>query len=162
MTNESLVKNETSIKAYFEEDHDRLDELFKNFQKFKLLDYPKAKEYFKEFKHGLQRHIIWEEDILFPVFEKKSNIPNGPTHVMRMEHRQIKESLEAIHDKVKKQDPNSNDDEEKLLSILKSHNMKEEGILYPAIDSLIDETEKKSIFLSMRNIPQERFEKCCG
>lgn len=162
MTNQNLIKNELSIKTYFEEDHDRLDELFKNFQTLKSSNYSKAKEYFKEFKHDLQRHIIWEEDILFPIFEKKTGIVAGPTNVMRTEHRQIKECLELIHDKVKKQDPNSDDDEQKLLSILKSHNLKEENVLYPAIDGLINETEKKSVFVSMNDISQERYQKCCG
>jgi iron-sulfur cluster repair protein YtfE (RIC family) len=86
------------ISIYYETDHDRLDDLFKNFQQLKRSDFSKAKQFFKEFKIGLQRHIIWEEEILFPLFEEKTGLKNGgPTEVMRLEHRQIKTHLETIH-----------------------------------------------------------------
>ena len=86
------------ISTYYETDHDRLEELFKKFQEFKRTDFPKAKAFFKEFKFGLQRHILWEEEILSPLFEQKSELMHGgPTEVMRSEHRIIGKYLEAIH-----------------------------------------------------------------
>jgi iron-sulfur cluster repair protein YtfE (RIC family) len=150
-----------NIKTYFENDHDRLDELFKNFQKLKRADYPKAKEFFKEFKFCLQRHIIWEEDILFPLFEQKTGITRGPTQVMRIEHSQIGEYLEAIHKKVQKQDPNSDEEEQNLLSVLFAHNQKEEHILYPTIDDLMNDAERATVFTTMSVIPEERYKVCC-
>lgn len=45
---------ETSISQHYEADHDRLDDLFKNFQAFKQKDFPRAKEFFVGFKFGLQ------------------------------------------------------------------------------------------------------------
>jgi hemerythrin superfamily protein len=53
-----------TITAFYEQDHDRLDELFKTFQQLKRSDFPKAKEALTAFKLGLQRHIVWEEDLL--------------------------------------------------------------------------------------------------
>ena len=83
--------NEQSVSIYYGQDHDRLDDLFTKHQQLKRTDFAKAKEYFKEFKFGLQRHIVWEEDILFPLFEEKTGMRGGgPTAVMRMEHRIIK------------------------------------------------------------------------
>ena len=32
------------------------------------------KEAFKEFKLGLQRHIVWEEELLFPIWEEKTGM----------------------------------------------------------------------------------------
>ena len=150
------------ISKYFEADHDRLDQLFKDFQAFKREDYPRAKEYFVAFKHGLQRHIVWEEDILFPLFEKKTGMTEGgPTQVMRMEHRQIAEHLESVHKKVKVADPNSEEEEKGLLSVLSIHNQKEEHILYPAIDHAVTEADKEAVFEAMKNIPDERYLVCC-
>jgi len=150
------------ISRYFEVDHDRLDELFKNFQTLKRMDYPRSKEYFIAFKQGLQRHIVWEEDILFPLFEKKTGITSGgPTHVMRMEHRQIAEHLEAVHQKVKVADRNSDEEETKLISVLAIHNQKEEHILYPAIDHAVTEADREAVFEAMKNIPEERYLVCC-
>lgn len=154
------MSNET-ISEYFGKDHDRLDELFKDFQKNKHTDFLKAKEAFRKFKFSLQRHIIWEEDILFPLFEKKTGMTNGPTHVMRMEHRQIGGYLEGVHNKVKEGDPNTDPEEQSLLSVLLQHNLKEENILYPAIDNLMDESARKDVFKMMQEIPKERYEKCC-
>jgi regulator of cell morphogenesis and NO signaling len=152
-----------TIKEYFEEDHDRLDNLFKNFQKTKNVDDSKAKEFFVQFKTGLQRHIVWEEEILFPLFEKKSGIAQGgPTEVMRMEHRQIGTHLEAIHERVKLADPASDSDERKLLDVLSLHNMKEENILYPAIDRYVTPEETAGVFEQMQNIPEERYGQCCS
>ena len=92
------MSEQKTITAFFEQDHDRLDELFKTFQQLKRSDFAKAKEAFKEFKVGLQRHIVWEEDLLFPLWEKKTGrSEEGPTVVMRAEHRQIGQQLEAIH-----------------------------------------------------------------
>jgi regulator of cell morphogenesis and NO signaling len=124
------------IAAYFESDHDRLDALFNNYREKKRDDVKEAKPYFREFLKGLRRHIVWEEDVLFPFFEKASGITSGPTEVMRQEHRQIGEILDRIHDKVRKADPDTDREEEALLAVLKPHNDKEENILYPAIDQL--------------------------
>jgi hemerythrin-like domain-containing protein len=106
---------------------------------------------------------IREEDILFPAFEQKTNImEGGPTAVMRMEHRQIAEHLEAIHQKVKQSDPRSDEEENNLLAVLKNHNDKEENILYPAIDRLLNEQECAAVFEKMESIPEERYATCCS
>ncbi len=157
------MQHQQPISLYFETDHDRLDDLFKNFQELKRTDYPKAKEFFKACKTGLQRHIIWEEELLFPMFEDKSGIhEGGPTHVMRLEHRQIKAALEALHEKVRRQDPESDAEEDQLLATLFMHNQKEERILYPMIDRAVSTEEREGIYREMEALPEERYQNCCG
>src|SRR5262245_53539391 len=156
------VLNATTISEYFEKDHDRLDELFTNFQRLKRVDFAMAKECFREFKSGLQRHIIWEEDILFPLFEEKTGMKTGgPTFVMRLEHKEIKSHLEAIHAKVQKSDPNTYTEEQNLLKALTIHNQKEESILYPMIDQAVTDLEVEDVFESMKEIPEERYAVVC-
>lgn len=150
------------ITAYYAKDHDRLDGLFRAFQELKRRDFPKAKEAFVQFLFGLKRHIIWEEDILFPLFEKKTGMSEGgPTAVMRAEHVMIKKELEVIHDKVAEGSPETDEAEKKLVSVLTLHNEKEESILYPAIDRLVTDAEAAQIFKRMEDIPPERYETCC-
>jgi len=157
------MSGQKTVSAFFEQDHDRLDELFKTFQQLKRSDFPKAKEAFKEFKFGLQRHIVWEEDVLFPLWEKKTGMSeSGPTPVMRHEHRQIGQQLEAIHGKVSEQNPDSDKEEQALQDLLGSHNRKEELRLYPAIDQVAGTEGQEAIFQSMKNIPEERYNLCCG
>lgn len=153
-----------SISSYYEKDHDELDSYFKSFQTLKRTDFPKAKENFKKFKFGLQRHIVWEEEILFPLFEDKTGMRDmGPTAVMRHEHILIKDALEKLHQKVRQADPACDKEEKALLDILSVHNDKEETILYPAIDEMSTEEERQEVFNKMQEVPQEKYMGCgCG
>lgn len=151
------------IMQYFQADHNRLDVALETFRDFKHESFSEAKRYFKIFNNGLKRHIVWEEDILFPLFEKKSGMSeNGPTSVMREEHRRIGQLLERIHEKVRRADPSTDDDEEMLLEVLEAHNLKEEEVLYPAIDQITTQKEIADVFLAIETIPAERYETCCG
>ena len=155
--------SEQTITALYEKDHDRLDDLFKTFQTAKRSDVAKAMDAFREFKVGLQRHIVWEEELLFPMWEEKTGmIEDGPTPVMRFEHEQIKKLLEAIHQKVEQQNLESDQEEHALLNLLGSHNRKEERALYPAIDNVTNADERTTIFSNMNSIPEDRYNACCS
>jgi iron-sulfur cluster repair protein YtfE (RIC family) len=155
--------NDLTVQASFAHDHDRLDQLLGTYRRLKLVDSARAKEAFKEFKFGLQRHIIWEETVLFPLFEEKTGMrDHGPTVVMRAEHREIGRCLEALHDKVRRQDVDSDREEESLIQALFAHNQKEENVLYPAIDRLSSEEEKAAAFKTMEELPEEAYQTCCG
>ncbi len=141
----------TTILEFMSVDHDRLDNKIRMYSIEKLVDIERAESIFLSFKNELERHIIWEEDILFPVFEKKTGIKDGgPTSVMRMEHNQIKNHLQEIKRKLhtkKIQDPCK--EEVVLFKVLESHNQKEENILYPGIDNLTNEQEKEQMIKQM-------------
>jgi regulator of cell morphogenesis and NO signaling len=157
------MNEQTTITTFYEADHDRLDELFKTFQGLKRVDFAKAKDAFKEFKVGLQRHIVWEEELLFPMWEEKTGmVEDGPTPVMRFEHSQIKQLLDAIHQKVESKNLETDQDEQALLNLLSSHNRKEERALYPAIDNVTSAEERAIVFSSMNTIPEGRYDTCCG
>ena len=152
-----------SVQTAFAADHDRLDGLLVNFQTWKRSNFEQAKEFFKEFKFGLQRHIVWEETILFPLFEEKTGFYHaGPTEVMRAEHRRIGACLEALHEKVRRQDPESEAEEAALLGALEAHNQKEEMVLYPMLDRLLSDAEKQEIQDAMARVPEEAYRTCCG
>jgi regulator of cell morphogenesis and NO signaling len=150
------------VNEFFTHDHNELDDHFLKFQQNKRTNYPLAKEHFKMFKFGLQRHIVWEEDFLFPLFEKVTGIIGGPTQVMRQEHRQIEAALEGVHKRVQRADPNSDAEEKVLLGVLKTHNDKEENVLYPAIDQAATKEELDALRIKMANLPPERYRTCCN
>ena len=138
---------EGKIEFYFGEDHERLDHLLEEFQAVKACSYSEAKRYFGEFKTGLLHHIKLEEDILFPWFETKAGMANlGPTVAMRLEHRQIEAALEKLRQRVDREDPESDEEETALFSILEGHNRKEESILYPILDQMTSKEEREVIF----------------
>jgi iron-sulfur cluster repair protein YtfE (RIC family) len=143
-----------SIAGYFEDDHARLDRRFKEFQDTKRTDFARAAAHFAEFKAGLERHIVWEEEILFPGFEDKTGMHHsGPTEVMRMEHRLIKQFLQAIAQKLARQDTDTEAEESGLRQTLGEHNRKEEQILYPAIDGMLNPAERARAFARMGVAP---------
>ncbi|MDO9116779.1 MAG: hemerythrin domain-containing protein [Nitrospira sp.] len=144
---------ERTISTMFDEDHERLDALFKSFQTLKRTDFLKAKSAFLEFKAGLQRHVAWEEEVMFPLWEKKSGMTGGgPTIVMRNEHREIWECLESLARKIQAQNPETDREEEILLDLLDRHNMSEEEVLYPEMDHLISPEEREVAFRAMEKI----------
>ena len=142
----------TTILEFVSADHDRLDNIFEEFKALKHNDIDRAKTLFLDFQTGLQQHIVWEEDILFPIFEQGTGMRDtGPTAVMRMEHRQIKHFLEEIGEKVLTGELEGIDEAKiGLLEVLGAHNQKEENILYPAIDNLTSEQDKEKAIQRMR------------
>ncbi|HLA61483.1 MAG TPA: hemerythrin domain-containing protein [Nitrospiraceae bacterium] len=142
------MNEQKTLSGFYEQDHDRPDELFRTFQKLKRADFAKAKESFKEFKFGLQRHIVREEDVLFLIWEEKTGMSEGgPTSVIRAEHRRIGRQLGAVHGNVADQNPDSDQEEREF---------------YPAIDQLTSAEERETVFRSMKNSPEERYKLCCG
>jgi iron-sulfur cluster repair protein YtfE (RIC family) len=151
-----------SVSDYFEKDHDHLDTLFRDYMKLKNLHFAKAKENFVAFKRGLERHIAREKEILFPVFQKKTGIIDGPIAVLEEEHRQILGIVERINLKVRANDASSNRLEHDLMVIIGHHNVKEENVLYPVLDHLLSADEKANLFTKMQNIPANTCDACCA
>lgn len=147
-----------NITEFMAADHRRLDSIFLKFRNMKTSDIDKAKRLFQDFMQGLQRHIVWEEKILFPVFEEKTGMRDGgPVFVMRMEHRHIREYLEQIHRKISAEDMQDIDaQEDGLFAVLSGHNHKEENMLYPCIDRETNEQERKDIISRMRDHTPEQ------
>jgi hemerythrin-like domain-containing protein len=81
---------------------------------------------------------------------------------MRFEHRQIAARLEALHEKVRRRDPDSDPEEATLLEALSLHNLKEENVLYPALDRLLSADEVAAVFDDMAKVPEEAYRTCCG
>ena len=151
------------ITTFMEEDHDRLDDLFRRYQSEKASEGKAAIRHFAEFRTGLQRHIVWEEEFLFPRFESRAGlVDGGPTSVMRLEHRRIKELLDRIHDRVSIGIMDTDDEEQDLKDVLLVHNTKEESVLYPAIDRCVSETEAAEMIAAMKELPAERYARCCA
>ena len=149
----------TTIAEFMAQDHDRLDDMFKQFQTIKEQNASKARSLFQEFLTGLHRHIVWEEDILFPVFEAEAQMvkDHGPTGVMRNEHQQIKAFLKQIQAKVAEGNLSTEEEEEGLLQVLTAHNVKEEKILYPWIDNCVSDEERASLLTRMEHLPPDQY-----
>jgi len=124
-----------SVGDYFREDYVGLDELFRKFQTEKHSNLNRARKCFEEFKSRLENHMVWEEELLFPFFDDKTEMQYpGLTAVMRTEHAQIREALLEVHSQTVNMNRHSEGSELSLIAILDAHNYKEESTLYPVID----------------------------
>jgi hemerythrin-like domain-containing protein len=152
-----------TITDLLAQDHDRLDDLFRTFQSLKATELSEARHAFSAFKIGLQRHIVWEEEILFSIFEERTGMVDaGPTAVMRLEHRRIKDLLEDIHGHLGRGEIDTKEQEAALLTVLADHNAKEEGVLYPWFDRSLSEDLVRDVLRRMRELPEDRFHQCCA
>jgi iron-sulfur cluster repair protein YtfE (RIC family) len=59
-------------------------------------DFDSAMEKYIAFKNETLKHFDMEEEYLFPMFEEKTGMTQGPTQVMRMEHSQAKSLFEKM------------------------------------------------------------------
>ena len=137
------------ISGFFEQDHREIDSLL-NGVPFESPNQAIAP--FKEFDRRLERHIHWEEGILFPAVSAKApHLEMGPIQVMKMEHEEIRKhkaaALRALHDQDGKL---AKSHTEAMVIVLEGHNAKEEKILYPACDQLLSSGETKEILDQVR------------
>jgi hemerythrin-like domain-containing protein len=120
-----------TITCHLGTDHKRCDEFFASAETSVSKNrWDDAAICLKEFSEALERHFAMEEKVLFPVFEKAIGSSDGPTSVMRTEHRQIRSILEMLHETWGKSDADSFlGYSDTLNTMLQQHNMKEESVL---------------------------------
>jgi len=123
-------------------DHDRLDDLEdRAFKARERGDFTEAKALYTIFAVGLRRHIRFEEELLFPEFEAKAGFPSeeGPTAVMRDEHREILAFLDRIEQAIGDGAAPVDSLRHGIHLVLGNHNLKEENIVYPMTDQALGE-----------------------
>ncbi len=133
----------TTISHYMGDDHRRCDQQFVAAERAVANGYwPAAGEAYAGFHDAMEHHFAMEEEVLFPAFEAASGSAMGPTQVMRMEHRQMRELFASMAAAVAGRDADSYlGDSETLLILMQQHNMKEENILYPMCERALPEAD---------------------
>ena len=140
----------------FEEQHRSINRLFKEYQDQKNIDTQKAKKLFNKFASDLQRHMLWEERILFPILAKEGHGNySHAVEVIKNEHKKILQLLKDLYLKIST-DKESQTEEENLINALIKHEEFEDDILHPAVNRSSD---KKKAFEAINNISEEEFEK---
>jgi regulator of cell morphogenesis and NO signaling len=143
-----------SITRYLSWDHDRLDGLLdQTTRRVETGDFGEARSIFSAFDEGLRRHIRLEEELLFPLFEARTGMRRGPTAVMRTEHRAIEAELSRMARGLEAGD--SSDYATGLANlycVLGPHNVKEEQVLYPTTDDMLDALERREFITRLTGI----------
>jgi hemerythrin-like domain-containing protein len=140
MTTEQIIATHfESAARELQRDHARLDELLDDVRSMIGDGELERAEYvFRELYDGLVRHIRAEDTILFPQLEKHPLL-QAPAMVMRGEHRRIVALLGALKDALEhERGREAQAQADQLAGVLAAHNQKEERVLYPRADRLID------------------------
>lgn len=144
----------SNIKDFMTQDHRDCDEIFAQMEDAVASKSNEALLKFESFQDALTNHFKMEEMVLFPMFEQKTGMSQGPTQVMVMEHEQMRELLSKMANALEQ----NNKDKffglsETLMILMQQHNMKEEQMLYTMIQQHLGD-EADHIISRMRTIAQ--------
>lgn len=125
-----------SLANWFTADHQQCDALWAEVEDAGT-DLAKVRAAFATFDARLRRHLAMEEDVLFPAFDQSSGMHGmGPTAMMRIEHTQMRGLLDQMARSATAREVTNLGDT--LLMVIQQHNAKEEGMLYPMAEQMLD------------------------
>jgi len=144
----------SNIKDFMTQDHRDCDEVFSQMEEAVANNSDDAIAKFEAFYDDLTNHFKMEEMVLFPQFEQKTGMTQGPTQVMVMEHEQMRGLLSQMVEAIGAKD---NDKffglSETLMILMQQHNMKEEQMLYTMIQQHLGD-DADHIITQMRTAVQ--------
>lgn len=126
----------STISSFLTADHRACDEEFANLENAVANgDWEESAIKLNKFITDLLHHFDMEEKVMFPTFEDVTGMTQGPTMIMRMEHDQMRQLLNALQEDLDKKDKNHFFGvSESLMMLMQQHNMKEEQMLYAMAD----------------------------
>jgi hemerythrin-like domain-containing protein len=136
-----------AIVVHLADDHARMDRLCE--EVCRCVDdgeLERAEHTFAELSSQLRAHHGVEEKILYPLYEARAWREARATQVLRYEHRSIEETLERMGAALAEQDvARFRDGFARLHAILPIHHLKEEQVLYAAIDGVLSGAERDEL-----------------
>jgi regulator of cell morphogenesis and NO signaling len=142
------------ISEYMRTDHQALFKLFDEFRAINNKDPKKAKKLFSEFASGLRKHMACEEQVLFPLFEEKTqtrSLNSSSTSLLRQDHLKIRDILNAMEADLGNH-AKTGELKKQLAAILSDHEKTETSIIYPWLDQVIEEDAARIIIAGMKNV----------
>ncbi|MBF0342275.1 MAG: hemerythrin domain-containing protein [Magnetococcales bacterium] len=117
-------------------DHERCDVLYASMENAAQSgDAEATRSLFGAFETGMTHHFDMEEKRFFPAFEQATGMTQGPTTVMRMEHRQMLGVMGQMRQALAQGDLDGViRGGGTMMVLMRQHNIKEEQMLYPMGD----------------------------
>lgn len=144
-----------SLMEILEQEHHHIDDVLRQHSDGSVIE-TDARAALRTAVVDLRRHIFAEEELLFPPLRDAGMF--GPIMVMLREHGQMWPLLDAIED-ILNGDGNDSELSEicsTLFELLQAHNAKEEQILYPQLDQVVDQRGASAAreFLETGHLPE--------
>ena len=136
--------------------HNRLNEMFLLHQEALIGgDLEAAGARLNEFEQELRKHMRDEEELLLPIYERAGKIPGGAVEFFTGEHRKMLEflarfkatlaQLQASPGTLTRKIIKLFDEEAGFKSLSEHHDMREQNILYPTLDRITTDEEKRAL-----------------
>jgi uncharacterized protein (DUF2249 family) len=129
-----------ALKDFLAADHARCDSLYSLAEDTAQAgDLDATRERFESFTLGMGRHFAMEEEGFFAELDARAGFSgDGPTEMMRQEHRQMRGLLDQMAGELSEGNlQRFLSAGETLLILMEQHNMKEEQMLYEMADELL-------------------------
>lgn len=139
------------------ETHEWLDEYFLLHQEALLAqDLPLALELLEKVEEGQREHIRVEEEILLPIYARAGRIPGGKPEFYKNEHQKMLLILDGFKEALPRLiDAGPEETRREIIELFdrgywfkrlfEHHDKREENILYPALDRVTSEEERKAL-----------------
>jgi len=141
------------IKTFLTNDHRACDELFAQMeQEASSGALSDARQTYETFSEATEHHFQMEEKVMFPEFEQKTGMVQGPTQMMRHEHTQLRSLMKQMDEAIANEDKNKFFGlTETMMILMQQHNMKEEQMLYPMAQQHLS-ADAERIIMMMESI----------
>lgn len=107
-------------------------------------EWQEADTAFEEFVWHLKRHMAMEEEVLYPAYESRIRMPDGPTEALREEHDRIARVVTDMVRLLRTRDPEHVlNCLEQLSDLIIKHHEKEEDIFLPMASMLLESNREE-------------------
>ena len=107
----------------------------------------------------VERHLRKEEEALFPPLERIMGAEGGPTHVMRLEHVDLRakrdELVKLVNKETAKVSPEIKGTSNFIIDLLEQHIDKEDNILFPMAQEFLEPDQWAEVEAKMGDIEKE-------
>lgn len=140
-----------SMGSFLVDDHARCDRLLRlAIEAAGIGQWASARIIIGDFAASLERHLLLEERIVFPAFERKFSHAVLPTVALRSEHLRIRAVVQRLRDSASQHDHEGFiTHADALLLVMHQHSEIEERMLYPMIERALGRAAS-DLVLSMK------------
>lgn len=127
------------LSIYCAKDHAQCDAMYHAvLASVTARDWPRAALRFAGFAQALTHHMAMEEMVLFTAFEQATRTHAGPIQLLRVEHQQLRGLMQRLAEAIAQCHLiDFADHADTFRIMLQQHSLKEDGILYPLADRVL-------------------------
>lgn len=138
------------VSGFYCDDHRRLDRLWERIENDRGTGPAEIRTEFEEFRAGLERHMEWEELLLFPLLEK-AGAPDMQSRadLLCWEHRHLRLWLARVAENLDRTDDAANLERQAFRGLLAGHNDFEERLVYPSLETAATAEQRRLLWERM-------------